>query len=78
VDDRFFTELAEAIPDLQLYDRTQYSLEQICAQVASCSGVIAARLHVLRMAKLLRLPFNPLVYQEKISTFLDACSDELS
>jgi polysaccharide pyruvyl transferase WcaK-like protein len=78
VDDTFFAELAEAIPGLTLYDRTDHSLAEICAKVAGCSGVIAARLHVLRMAKLLRLPFKPLVYQEKISTFLDACSDELS
>jgi polysaccharide pyruvyl transferase WcaK-like protein len=78
VDDRFIAELQQAIPSLQLYDRTKYSLTEICAKVAGCSGVIAARLHVLRMAKLLRLPFKPLVYQEKISTFLDACSDELS
>lgn len=76
VDDRFFSELAAAIPWLTLYDRTAYSLEEICKEMAACTGVMAARLHVLRLAKLLHIPFEPLVYQEKISTFLEQCSGE--
>lgn len=76
VDDQFFDELASEIPWLVYYDRTQYALPQICQYISFFSGVIAARLHVLRLAKLLHIPFEPLVYQEKISTFLEQCSGE--
>ncbi len=78
VDNTFFDALIAEIPHLTLYDRTQYSLETICRTVASCSGVMWARLHVLWLAYLLHIPFEALVYQEKISTFLEQCSGDLS
>ncbi len=78
VDDQFFDELHEALPELVLYDRTTHSLWEICSDMAVCSHALAARLHVLWLAKLLHIPFEPLVYQEKISTFLDSCSGESS
>jgi len=78
VDDRFYDELATQIPGLVLYNRTAYTLADICHDIARCSGVMAARLHVLWLAKLLHIPFEPLVYQEKISTFLEQCSGESS
>lgn len=78
VDDRFYNELAVQIPGLVLYDRTTHTLAEICSDITRCSGVMAARLHVLWLAKLLHIPFEPLVYQEKISTFLEQCSGESS
>lgn len=76
VDDTFYDELATQIPRLVLYDRTKYTLAEICQDMSRCSQVMAARLHVLWLAKLLHIPFEPLVYQEKISTFLEQCSGE--
>lgn len=70
VDDTFFNELKTQLPDLQLYDRTQKDIHTIIYDVSTRSGVLAARLHVLRLAKLLNIPFEALVYQEKIKTFL--------
>ena len=70
VDDTYYTELNVELPDLKLYDRTQKDIQTILYDVSSRSGILAARLHVLRLAKLLNIPFEALVYQEKIKTFL--------
>lgn len=77
-DDQYFSELQHDIPFLIYYDWTQKSLQEVWTDLQVCSGAIAARLHVLRIAKLLGIPFEALVYQEKISTFLATCSGELS
>lgn len=70
VDDQYYTELKNDLPELQLYDRTAKDIQTILYDVSTRSGVLAARLHVLRLAKLLNIPFEALVYQEKIKTFL--------
>jgi polysaccharide pyruvyl transferase WcaK-like protein len=70
VDDTYYNELKVALPDLMLYDRTKNDIQTILYDVSTRSGVLAARLHVLRLAKLLNIPFEALVYQEKIKTFL--------
>lgn len=76
VDDVFFDELRIALPSLQRYDWTDKSMQEICDFFACCARGIAARLHVLLLLRWAKVPFEALVYQEKISTFLEACSDE--
>jgi polysaccharide pyruvyl transferase WcaK-like protein len=76
VDDVFFDELLVALPSLQRYDWTGKSMQEICDFFCCCACGIAARLHVLLLLRWAKVPFEALVYQEKISTFLEACSDE--
>lgn len=76
VDDRFMDELTTIFPNLDLFDRQGMHIQEIVEQLSSFSFGIAARLHVLVVLQRLGIPFEPLVYQEKITTFLHTCSDE--
>lgn len=76
VDDQFFGDLQNAIPQMERLERTTLSLSQICQTVMHCRRWIAARLHVLLLLRRLEIPMQALVYQEKIQTFLDYSFDE--
>lgn len=65
-DDKMFALVQKYVPWLQRYDRTQDSLAAILWFFQWASFVLAARLHVLLVAKYFKVPFQALVYQEKI------------
>jgi hypothetical protein len=62
--------LTKSIPSLVYYDWTTKHINTICSDVQLRTGVYASRLHVLLLAKTYNIPFTPIVYQEKIATFL--------
>ena len=51
---------------LSFYDWTQHSLEETLLFIKSADFVLAARLHVLLVAQYFNVPFEAIVYQEKI------------
>lgn len=54
------------IPDIKIYDRTQYTLLETLALFYYTSGGIGARLHFLYPLKLMHKPLHPLVYKDKV------------
>jgi len=78
VDDRYLDELKQLFPNIQLFDWQNMHIDQIVKQISTFSFGVAARLHVLVLLRFLQIPFEPLIYQEKITTFLQTCFDESS
>lgn len=69
-DDVLFEEIKALVPDIQMFDRRNHWLEDIISFFSHASYVCAARLHVLLLAKKLKIPFTPLVYQEKVKKLI--------
>ena len=65
-DDKLFSEIASLFPSAVLRDRRNYSVEEICSFISWAKAVLAARLHVLLVTQYYNVPFDALVYQEKI------------
>jgi polysaccharide pyruvyl transferase WcaK-like protein len=66
----FFAELKERFPDMILRDWTTCSLDQTLAMLAGARFGIGARLHFLYVLKVAKVPFEALVYQEKVKKLI--------
>jgi hypothetical protein len=66
----YFELLRIHIPQLQYYDWTVYTIDEICSFFAWSTWWIAARLHVLLLLKYYQKPLIPLVYQEKVKKII--------
>lgn len=69
-DDVFYAQLAQDIPELSLYDRTDYWLQETILLIWSSRVGIAARLHVLLLLDYFWATYTPLIYQKKITKVL--------
>lgn len=65
-DTKFYAILQKDIPNLHLYDRMQHSLQESLAVFAHAAGGIGARLHFLLPLKIYNIPFEPIIYAEKV------------
>lgn len=70
IDAPMYESLKKHLPNLIRYDRTHHTLEEITTLIASSSWWIAARLHILILLDYYWIPYQPLVYQEKITKIL--------
>lgn len=66
----YFELLKQDIPNLELYDRRNHSLEETLGFFAGAKTGIATRLHVLLPLQYYKVPLEAFVYQEKISKIL--------
>lgn len=70
IDAPMYQSLKKHLPELVRYDWTLHSLEEITTLIACASWWIAARLHILILLDYYWVPYQPLVYQEKITKIL--------
>lgn len=68
-DTPYFYQLQEKVPTLQLFDRTNHTLDEILEFFDDCALGVAARLHVLFLLRWGHKEMYPLAYQEKIEKF---------
>lgn len=69
-DDIYYEELKKSLPALELYDWTLSPLEHTFSLFANSDWWIWARLHVLLLLDYYKIPYKPLIYQEKIKKVL--------
>ncbi len=65
-----YHQLKTNIPSLQYYDRTKQDIPSIMTFFSSAQAAIGARLHFLLLLKLLWVPFEALVYHDKVRKVL--------
>lgn len=70
-DRQCFEILHKQSSSIQRYDWTKLSLAEILSFVANADEVIAARLHIVFMCHMMRVPYAPLVYQAKVQKVID-------
>ena len=66
-----YHKLKKLFPTLNYLDRTKYSVKELAALIWWAKHGLAARLHVVLMLDWAWVPFEPLVYQEKVQRLLD-------
>lgn len=66
-----FYDLQQDIPDLEMFDRTKYSLQDSLCVFKNTTAAIWARLHFLLPLKLYKKPFISIKYAEKIYKMID-------
>ncbi len=66
VDDKRQHEISELVPWIQRFDRSKYSLEETISFLSGATCALASRLHVLVCLHRAGVPYEPVVYQEKI------------
>lgn len=69
-DDRFIQQITAIVPSIRIYNRTQYTVEEIRSFIAGAGESLAARLHILLCLHKAWVSYVPLVYQEKITKVL--------
>ena len=65
-----YDRLLKLIPGLVRYDWTLHSVDETLGLFAGATAGIGARLHFLYPLHLMKIPYTPLVYQEKINKLL--------
>ncbi len=69
-DDLLFGDVKKIIPGLKFYNRTEKGLLENISFLKNAKFVLAARLHVLLVAQYFDVPFNAVIYQEKIKKII--------
>ena len=69
-DDEAYESLKKDIPELQYYNWTEHSVEEIVSFLSTMHSGVATRLHIMLLLSELEVPYTPLVYQEKITHLL--------
>jgi polysaccharide pyruvyl transferase WcaK-like protein len=70
-DVKIYKDFVQYIPTIKLFMWTEYSLEEIFWFVSHASYALATRLHIILLLQHYWVPFDYLVYQEKIQKFFD-------
>lgn len=68
-DSKYYSHIKNFLPDLEIYDWTQFSIKEIFEFLSEAKFWIGARLHFLLFLKWSNVDIKPLFYQEKIEKF---------
>ena len=69
-DMKIYHQLLVVCKNLELYNRTNYTLPEICWFISGASKWYVTRLHIALLCDYYKVPIDTIVYQEKVDRFL--------